>query len=167
MKVSIVQPDLDIGNTYSFEFLSSAETLDVDSRQHSIDGMIACAGTIVNTGTCYRVEGTVRLAQTFACDRCLETFSEAQIFPFSEDYQQSEATKDEGETVSFSGDFIDITELVRETILLSQPLQHICKSDCRGLCLKCGANLNEAECGCDRQIIDPRLAALQKLLDKK
>jgi uncharacterized protein len=39
----------------------------------------------------------------------------------------------------------------------------VCKEDCRGLCTKCGQNLNEKECGCDTSFVDPRLAVLKNI----
>lgn len=164
MKVSIIQPELNIGNAYSFEFLSSVDALDVASDQYSVDGPIEIKGTVVHTGKGYRVEGNIHFQKTFECDCCLETSHGEQLLSFAEEYKKDSDENENGDMVSFSGDFIDITELIRETILLSEPLNHICSPDCRGLCIKCGANLNKTECGCDRHVIDPRLAALQKLL---
>lgn len=167
MKVSIIQPDLDIGNTYSFEFLSSVDELDVASDQYSVDGSMEIKGTVVHTGKGYRVEGNIHFWKTFQCDCCLENSSSEQVLSFLETYKKDGEESGNEDMVSFSGDLIDITELIRETILLSVPLKHICSPDCRGLCIKCGANLNKTECGCDRHVIDPRLAALQKLLNQK
>ena len=62
----------------------------------------------------------------------------------------------------FEGDTIDITGMVRDTLLAAQPLSNICKPDCKGLCPVCGANLNHGDCGCERFVPDPRLAALQQ-----
>ena len=73
---------------------------------------------------------------------------------------------DDEEANRFDGDFIDITELVRDTVLAAQPLSKLCKPDCKGLCPVCGADLNQGDCGCDRFIPDPRMAALQELLAK-
>lgn len=162
MKVSIVQPDLDMGNTYSFEFLSSADELDVASDRYVVDGSIEIKGTVVHTGNGYRVEGNIHFKKIFQCDRCLEKSRGERMLPFSEEYKKSGEADEHEDMVPFSGSFIDITELIRETILLSEPLNQLCSQDCRGLCMKCGANLNQAECGCDRHIVDPRLAALQK-----
>ena len=140
----------------------------MQTKDCAVADPVEIAGTIVNTGKVYRVEGAVRLTKSFQCARCLARSEQAQEIPFVEEYERAEA--DVAATdgpVSFSGDFIDITDLIRETILLSQPLSELCKPDCRGLCVKCGANLNEADCGCDRHVPDPRLAALQKFLPKK
>ena len=50
-------------------------------------------------------------------------------------------------------------------LVLELPLRYLCKPDCKGLCCRCGKNLNDGPCGCQKEI-DPRLAALRQLLDK-
>ena len=52
-----------------------------------------------------------------------------------------------------------------ELLFLGLPTRDLCREGCRGLCPKCGKNLNEGDCGCDRKEIDPRLAVLKKFLD--
>lgn len=167
MKVSVKEPDLNIGRAYPVEFLSSAEVLDITSDQYIILGDIAIKGDIVHTGKAYKVEGMISFTKAFRCDFCLENFERVQAFSFLEEYKREGTETANEDLFCFSGDYIDIAELIRETILLSLPLNQICSPDCRGLCMKCGANLNEAECGCDRHIIDPRLAELQRVLTMK
>lgn len=58
---------------------------------------------------------------------------------------------------------LDLDELALEDIYLSLPSRFLCKKDCKGLCPFCGKDINEGECGCKKPV-DPRLAALQKLL---
>ena len=58
---------------------------------------------------------------------------------------------------------IDLTELVREQILLNLPEQVFCREDCKGLCEKCGANRNLINCNCEEKEIDPRWSALKNL----
>ena len=57
-----------------------------------------------------------------------------------------------------------LDDLVRDTLLVAEPLRELCKSDCKGLCPVCGQNLNEGQCDCDTFVPDPRLAALESLL---
>lgn len=169
MKVNVLQPKANVGRAYIFSFLTSAEELDIKISQYSLEGEIEVKGEIVYTGTYFRVTGAVHLSKKFQCDRCLEYSSHAQTLSFDEECKEVVSEEDEvsDDIACFSGNEVDITNLIRETILLSQPLNNICSPDCRGLCLKCGANLNDEECGCDRHIVDPRLAALQKLLNKR
>jgi uncharacterized protein len=69
---------------------------------------------------------------------------------------------------TYAGKEIDLKPALREQILLQIPSPPLCREDCLGLCPKCGKDLNEGECGCDRTVIDPRWAALKRLqVDKK
>jgi uncharacterized protein len=63
----------------------------------------------------------------------------------------------------FDGRVIDLDPIVREQVLLALPVSVLCKDDCKGLCSVCGQDLNEAECGCERKVVDPRLAVLKSI----
>jgi DUF177 domain-containing protein len=63
----------------------------------------------------------------------------------------------------FDGRTIDLDPIVREQVLLALPVSVVCKDDCKGLCPRCGQDLNEAECGCERKVVDPRLAVLKSI----
>ena len=65
--------------------------------------------------------------------------------------------------IVFENNSLDLDELVGEEIQLFLPAKMLCKEDCRGLCQKCGKNLNYEKCECAKEI-DPRLAALSDLL---
>lgn len=60
---------------------------------------------------------------------------------------------------------LNLDELVYSEVLLSLPMKHLCHDDCKGICIKCGKNLNEGDCGCNKKEIDPRLQALADLLE--
>lgn len=168
MKVNIAESDAVLGEGVSFSFTTSAEEIDVIHEDYSFPGVIAVEGTIVNTGSVYRLKGLIQCKKSFTCDRCLGHFEQDKQYRFSENFKLWNEDADESEDVNyFSGDAIDIGGLVRDTILAAQPLNNICSPDCRGLCPICGADLNQGECGCDRFVPDPRLAALQQLLKKE
>lgn len=59
---------------------------------------------------------------------------------------------------------LDVDELIRSDVLLSLPTKYLCREDCKGLCSKCGANLNLGACKCPKEV-DPRLSALLDLMD--
>jgi uncharacterized protein len=63
-----------------------------------------------------------------------------------------------------NGDDIDLSELVRQLIIINVPPRPLCRPDCRGLCAQCGADLNEGSCGCEAEATDPRLSALRAFL---
>ncbi|WNG35869.1 DUF177 domain-containing protein [Archangium minus] len=70
---------------------------------------------------------------------------------------------DDADEEVFDGKVIDLEPIVREQVLLALPMNAVCREDCRGLCTKCGQNLNEKECGCDTKFVDPRLAVLKNI----
>ena len=59
---------------------------------------------------------------------------------------------------------LDLTEPVRQSVLLELPMKPLCRADCAGLCVQCGQNLNEGGCGCEREAGDPRLSQLAEWL---
>ena len=61
---------------------------------------------------------------------------------------------------------VNLDELVYADVVLELPSKNVCSEDCRGLCECCGANLNHGACGCKKPSVDPRLSALQDLLEQ-
>ncbi len=137
------------GGIAPFEFSATAENLFGESLDEFTD--IKVFGEVEDAEGCYVVRGQIECKKSFICDRCLAPASENQVHEFEEEFEKSAAVDD----------VIDITELLRDILLAGQPMKNLCKADCKGLCPKCGANLNDGECGCDKFIVDPRLSALE------
>ena len=169
MKINIIEANENLGSPISFEFAAKAQDIDAIDESYRFDGDIIVKGELVATGRGYRVKGKIFCTKSFVCDRCLEEASQQQEHDFDEEYRKKAPgyAEDDQDVNYFDGDLVDISPMVRDVLLSDQPLNNICNADCRGLCLKCGANLNHGDCGCDRTVIDPRLAALQQLLIKK
>jgi uncharacterized protein len=119
------------------------------------------------------VSGTFRGGIQLVCSRCLEPFGFAAEEPFRLYFEtarpgraeeQQELTDDELDVTYVEEGRINTDDLLRENVLLSLPVQPLCREQCRGLCGQCGADLNEGSCGCQESRPDPRLEALRKLL---
>ena len=168
MKINVANLADRPGEEIPFEFTTNAGEIDAIADTYSFEGDIVVRGVYVHTGRCYRFTGQISCTKSFVCDRCLEPSSLQQVHEFNEEFQRGSEPVSGGEKAKivnyFDGDVIDLSPVVRDVLLSDQPLNNICNADCRGLCLKCGANLNHGDCGCDRTVIDPRLAALQQLL---
>lgn len=112
-------------------------------------------------------ETTVTLA--IPCDRCLTEvpvrvpLSMEKTVPLAES-EAEEVDSDEG---FLDGSLLDTDRLIFHEILVNRPLKVLCRDDCKGLCPVCGTNLNERDCGCDRTVIDPRMAIFQDILQKQ
>ena len=63
------------------------------------------------------------------------------------------------------GDSADLDEIIRTVFVLNLDSKLLCKEDCKGLCHRCGTNLNHGPCTCQKEL-DPRFAALKQLLEK-
>ncbi|MCO5184593.1 MAG: DUF177 domain-containing protein [Anaerolineae bacterium] len=100
------------------------------------------------------------------CARCLITFDLPITIPLDDLFFYPPHEAPEGEYVVKKDGQVDLAPLVREMALLSIPIQQICREDCQGFCVECGQNLNEFDCGCQDDTIDPRLAGLKDFLDK-
>ena len=140
------------GGKVPFEFVGTAEKLFGEALEDFAD--IKIVGEVEDVGKSYVVRGRIECKKNFTCDRCLTQATANQVHDFDEEFDKSEAVDD----------LLDVTELLRDVLLAGQPIKNLCKADCKGLCPKCGANLNEGECGCDRFIADPRLAVLKQLV---
>jgi uncharacterized protein len=100
------------------------------------------------------------------CVRCLETAGIPISIQVDELFYYPLHNAPPG-ALTFEGDsgFIDLAPLVRELGLLDMPINPVCRPNCQGLCIECGQNLNEGDCGCVVDDIDPRLANLRQFLE--
>ena len=118
-----------------------------------------------------RVSGHVAVCMEADCDRCLEPAPVAidadfSLFyrPVSEGYSdEKEIDSGEAEMGFYEGDGVQLNDVLREFVLLSLPMQRVCKEDCKGICPTCGQNRNLKECACARAQTDERWAALKSL----
>lgn len=166
MKINILQAKKEIGSLEMFEFVTSAEKIDLDGENPWHGSEIKVEGELENNGRVLKIKGVIHATAKYQCSYCLEEFTTNVDIPFSEDYQESssEDIEDEADIAYYNGDEIDIADLVRESMILAEPLRIACSKSCQGLCPQCGVNRNMAECSCNDNVIDPRLAVLSQLL---
>ena len=119
------------------------------------------------------VTGTAEAPLLRECRRCLEpvhlTLRPEVAMVWTEPAEPGEELDDDGEGVRVlepgAGE-IDLGEAIREELILSAPSYVLCREDCKGLCPRCGADLNEGPCGCVDDDRDPRWDALRALKRK-
>ena len=129
---------------------------------------VAASGCVRNTAGVLEMKGSVRTSLHAVCDRCTESFRRELSFPIdavlvtdadSEDYENPWV-------FDLQDDSADLDDIVTSVFVLNMPSQLLCRPDCKGLCFRCGANLNLGPCSCKAEP-DPRFAALQQFLEKK
>ncbi len=115
----------------------------------------------------------VELQVQLRCSRCLISYPFQGVVSFAEAFREdakaSEMSVEElyhGDINLFSGEEIDLGEVVRETLMAALPMKPVCEPQCLGLCASCGRKLYEGSCGCVREVVDPRWAVLAHLGEK-
>jgi uncharacterized protein len=106
-----------------------------------------------------------------SCARCLEEYPFGLDHPFvfvltpraAAAAGPAHLSADDMALSTYEGEEIDLTPLVHEQTILALPTRPLCRESCRGLCPRCGANLNAGACGCAAAPTDPRLAVLRGL----
>ncbi len=118
-----------------------------------------------------RIRGHISGTMEAACDRCLEQTEipinqgfDLPCRPMEEiaHEEEVEVGEDELKVGFFSGDGVNLSDVVREQVLLAVPIKVVCRPDCRGLCPLCGANRNVRQCGCSPEHEDSPFAFLKK-----
>ena len=162
------------------EAVGSLRTHIVDEVVHYDDpaGECTVAGLLKFLYTRRSILVTGRLNTTIddTCSRCLEKFTEQLTVGLEEEYFPVRDVntgvslglpEDVEEGFTIDGKFtLDISEAVRQAIIVAVPMNPLCKPDCQGLCSECGANLNISNCDCKRSPGDARWNALRSLLDR-
>ncbi|MEM7332912.1 MAG: DUF177 domain-containing protein [Chloroflexota bacterium] len=120
---------------------------------------------VTRTGEGIYIGGTLKSVLELECMRCLIDTRQPINFKLDDLFYYPPESAPKGELVLGEDGYIDLAPLVRELGLLEVPIQPICREDCQGLCMVCGQNFNEDNCDCEEDNIDPRMAALKKLLD--
>lgn len=121
-----------------------------------------------------RVRGHLAVTMRCDCNRCLEPaefpidsnfdlfYRPAEIAVAGEE-EEVEIDEGEAEIAFYEGAGIELKDVLREHVLLSMPMQHVCRTDCLGICPVCGQNRNLIHCGCEAKLVDDRWSALKKL----
>ncbi|MBQ2989355.1 MAG: DUF177 domain-containing protein [Clostridia bacterium] len=151
---------------FEFSFRPSEDSLlatvyaDVDFAEP-----IIVTGYVKNMAGYMVLSADVRVSYSTLCARCIEPVSNVLEISFEKDIASSEDVSSENDDYIIIEDKkLDLLPSVEEEIMLEMPSRTLCKEDCLGLCHKCGKNLNEGDCDCDKKEVDPRLAILKTLL---
>lgn len=148
------------------------EAIDLELANARIAAPIEVEGKAVKTSGIVAITGRLTGAVEIDCDRCLDPVEKPIDIELDLEFVPDQQVADEANLELHSDDMkrdqiwgseIGLSDIAREQILLDLPQQFFCKDDCRGLCEKCGTNLNLKDCDCEDDEIDPRWAVLKNL----
>lgn len=158
------------GTEFRFEFKTDAALLDVAEAAGDLSGS---ARIMRGDGEIVAI-GTLGLNLSVPCRRCLEPVADHGDIDFEGRYVQASSPEANPNSPSYDpevftldeGGVLDLTDLVRQSVISAASPSTLCKPDCAGLCPVCGNNLNERDCGCKEYDVDPRWAPLKELMAK-
>ena len=128
---------------------------------------VKASGTVRNTAGVLVMTGLIETTIHGVCDRCASDFDRDVSMPIDVVLVTELSNEDNEDEKIFplEGDSADLEDIVRTVFVLNLSSKLLCSADCKGLCFRCGKNLNEGPCSCQKEI-DPRFAALKQLLEK-
>ena len=159
--------------TFDYELLLDIDPEDTSSFLYGVSfpSPMKVKGDITNTAGYMRMRLDMSVDYTAECARCLSPVSgeftlslEKTVAPrnllsdLDEDKLDDYAIIEDG--------FLDMDEQLRAQLEMEFPVRFLCREDCKGLCQRCGKNLNEGKCDCAEKEFDPRLEPLKKLLEQ-
>lgn len=148
------------------------------ARDPDVELVEAARGSfsVTNTGRLLVLRGAMSAAVRLQCARCLTPLVLNLEIPLGEEFSTRPAAEsvenrtidvEEPERAAFHENILDLTELVRQNIIVHLPLQALCREDCAGICPRCGADLNQGPCRCPTEEPQGPLAQLKRLIEPR
>lgn len=134
---------------------------------HPVTEPVEASGTVRNTAGVLVMSGSIKTCLHGVCDRCAAEFTREVEYPIQAVLVEELANEENEDEWVFplEGESADLQDIVRTVFVLNMESKLLCKPDCKGLCCRCGKNLNDGPCSCQKEP-DPRFAALRQLLNK-
>lgn len=167
-----MKPILD-GETDRIEFDCPwifSETADIEGQYPDIEFTETprLSGEVVNHSGYMKMSMTLCIKYKTQCARCLAELERAGEYSFEKNVavKGTLQNEDNDDYILVESSQIELDTTAEELLMLELPIRHLCRDDCKGLCPKCGKDLNAGDCECQKKDVDPRLAVLAKLLQK-
>lgn len=155
---------------FNVEGLSIQLDYDLDLSGEELEGVfpfqspVRVTGTVANETGIVEINAVAAFDFTIPCSRCAKEYTETMTVDICHTLVRSVNNEDNDDLLQVTDLRFDIDPLVTEDIFLAMPFKFLCREDCKGLCVKCGKNLNDGPCSCESDT-DPRWDALKQLLD--
>ena len=152
------------GKRLDFQFELDLSDMEFSGR-YPISRPVAVSGEVRNTAGILELTLNARSTLDAVCDRCGKAFVQEEDVLFACMLAEELQNEENDEIVLLEDGMVDVGDLARTAFILDMDTKTLCSEDCKGLCPRCGADLNLGPCSCKKET-DPRLAVLAKLLEK-
>ncbi|MFH1009187.1 MAG: DUF177 domain-containing protein [Candidatus Latescibacterota bacterium] len=147
----------------------SPESLDLEGSDLHCTSQIVADLILTKSDPIFSIKGSLCCSARLVCARCLSEFEIELRAPFEQLLHRKEKgtpTEAESDEITFFAPralSVDLSEEVRDALILALPIKPLCSEDCLGLCPSCGKNLNEEKCTCQQEQTDARWSKLVSL----
>ena len=152
------------GKRLDFQFELDLSDMEFSGR-YPISRPVAVSGEVRNTAGILELTLSARSTLDAVCDRFGKAFAQEKDVPFACMLAEELQNEENDEIVLLEDGMVDVGDLARTAFILDMDTKTLCSEDCKGLCPRCGADLNLGPCSCKKET-DPRMAVLAKLLEK-
>jgi len=149
---------LEIESSELFEGLKSLD------GEYEFNMPVSFKGRLINESGRLKLDGRLTADYTVKCCRCLKEMKKKLDIGIDEVFVNKDTQTDAEEYV-YEGNYVEIDKALIDNIVLSLPMKQLCSEDCRGFCPTCGSNLNEKECQCKDDYINPQMEVLKKFFN--
>ena len=153
------------GKQLDFQFELDLSDLEFGGR-FPVSQPVQVIGNVRNTAEVLDLQFRASTTLDAVCDRCGKCFSQEKEIEYHCMLAEELQNEDNDEIVLLEDGEVDVGDLARTAFVLEMDTKTLCSEDCKGLCPRCGADLNLGPCSCKKEA-DPRLAVLAKLLENK
>ena len=153
------------GGSVSFDYEPDVSSLDFHAVIETLEPLRA-KGHVRNIAGVLVLEAEISSKLRCACDRCAAAYVHDLRLNIEAVLAEELSDEENSDIYLLDGDYADLDEIMITAYVLEMDAKFLCKPDCKGLCPKCGRNLNKAPCSCKGEI-NPQLAVLEQLLTDK
>lgn len=164
MKVNVYNILKENGGSLSLELNEKLDESDSEESGYAFKNPLAFKGKIENVNGILKLTGKLETSYTAKCYRCLKQVDCTMAINIEESFVKTDSHKGD-DFYSFKGDYVELDKPFKDNILLNLPMKLLCKEACKGICPKCGCDMNGKQCDCGEDVIDPRMEALKSFFN--
>ncbi|MGN0298108.1 MAG: YceD family protein [Lachnospiraceae bacterium] len=117
-----------------------------------------------------QITGDLHIVLEIPCDRCLDPVAYPFDLSIEKELDMNESDEQRNQNLDeqayIQGNELDVEMLVRGELIVNMPMKVLCAEECKGICNKCGTNLNHGSCNCDATELDPRMSVISDIFKK-
>ena len=152
------------GESIAFDYTLDMSGFEAAPGEFPIKEPVRVSGSVVNRASVTTLKATAQLTYFTQCDRCLKDTAEQIEVSFKNDLAISIEQEADDNIIVCENQTLDLDELVITNVILNLTMKHLCSEDCKGLCPKCGKNLNDGDCDCGKGYVNPAFSQLRDMI---